>query len=171
MGNYTADGTSGADILYGWFDGNPAPTNPDGSLMLPASSSPLAPFGLNVSAGGLVIRLRCLMGVDSGDEDGVSTCQDGPSIGDSCLSRADLTGDPAGDNFCASGDNAGLPCDPAAQALDPNPCPNADCTGFNCACENNDCGLLADGVTASDCSPSDKGSPTPDANLNTFVVP
>jgi hypothetical protein len=169
-GNYTA-GASGANILYGYFDGNPPTTNTDGTLVLPASNAPVAPLGLTVNATGLTVGLRCRMGVDSGGVNGVSTCQNGPNTGIDCLSRADFVGDPAGDNFCASGTRAGLPCDPAAASPEPDPCPGAACTGYNCACANNDCGLLADGVTAADCATTDTGSPTPDSLLNAFVVP
>ena len=154
-------------MLFGWFDGDPVATNADGTCEVPPFNSTLAPLGLNVSASGLVITLRCIMCVDSGGADGISTCQDGTSAGSACLSRA-LT--PSLDNFCASGDRVGQPCDAGASPPD-EPCPNADCAGFACACENNTCGLLVDGITAAECSPIDRGSPTPDSALNTFLVP
>jgi hypothetical protein len=167
VGTYTADTVSGTPMLFGWTDGNPAPTNPNGTTDLPPSNDPIEPVGLNVSASGLLVSLRCLMSEDSGGADGISTCLDGANAGDPCLSRAET---PRLDDFCASGDRAGRPCDPNASAPD-EPCPNAVCTGFKCACENNDCGLLADGITAADCSPTDRGSPSPDSALNTFLVP
>jgi hypothetical protein len=171
-GSYIA-GASGADFLYGWFDGDPPTTNPNGTTVLPpANKVTVPPLGMDVEAGsGLNVGLRCLMSVDSGGVNGVSKCEDGPNATDDCLSRADLVGTPGGDNFCASGDNVGLPCDPIAASTEPDPCPNALCIGFNCACENNDCGLLVDGVTAANCAGTDTGSPTPDTLLIPYVVP
>jgi hypothetical protein len=79
VGNYTA-GTSGQDILWGWYDGNPVATNANGSSVIPPAASSIDPLGMNVSAGGLVVNLRCVMSVDSGGVDGVSTCEDGPNV-------------------------------------------------------------------------------------------
>ena len=74
-GNYIADPVSGTPILFGWFDGNPPPTNPDGTLELPPAvfSFPTAPVGMRVSdeGGSLFLTFQCLMGVDSGGPYGI----------------------------------------------------------------------------------------------------
>jgi len=72
-GNYIADPVSGTPILFGWFDGNPPVTNPDGTMELPEASfsNPVPPIGIRVNGGSLAVSFQCLMGVDSGGPYGV----------------------------------------------------------------------------------------------------
>ena len=160
VGNYTA-GPSGSDILFGWFDGTPPATNPDGTMELPAAvfANPPAPVGVRVSAGGLFVAFQCLMGVDSGGPNGVTTCVGGVNDGQPCLNPFDNS-----NNACVGSDDDGLPCAQESATA---------CTvGGAGECVNNDCGP---GAT---CGPADPADPvanqaatTPDLLLETFLVP
>jgi len=151
-GNYTA-GPSGSDILFGWYDGlgeNPAP----GLLSLPPAvfADPPAPVGMRVGAGGLFVAFQCLMAVDSGGPNGVTTCQGGANNGLPCENPADNS-----NNACVGSDDAGLPCAQESATA---------CTAGSVGeCVNNDCGPGAL------CSPADLAATTADSLLETFLVP
>jgi hypothetical protein len=151
-GSYTA-GPSGTPTLFGWFDDD----QPPGLLSLPAAvfAAPTPPVGLRVSAGGLFVALQCLMGEDSGGPNGIATCLGGPNDGNRC--QAPLN------NACNDGTDAGLQCDQSSLTA---------CTFDTAAsigCVNSDCGVDAGDPVV--CSPPDLASRTPDASLNTFLVP
>jgi hypothetical protein len=154
VGNYTA-GASGTSILYGWWDGNPPATNPNGTLVLPAAvfSNPVPPVGVRVSAGGLFVALQCVAGVDSGAfPEGIATCAGGANDGDACSAPFDNS-----NNACVGSDDDGLACSQASATA---------CTaGSQGECVNADCGA------GSECGPVDQASPTPDALLIEFLVP
>ena len=152
VGNYTA-GPSGADILFGWYDGLAPPVAP-GLLSLPAAvfAQPAAPLGVRVSAGGLFVALQCLMGVDSGGPNGVTTCRAGANAGQACSNPFDNS-----NNACVGSDDDGLPCAQESATA---------CTAGSVGeCVNADCGP---GAT---CRVANLASTTADGLLNTFVVP
>jgi hypothetical protein len=153
VGNYTA-GPSGSDILFGWFDGNPPATNPDGTIELPLAvfADPTPPVGMRVSAGGLFVARQCLMAVDSGGPNGVTVCVGGTNDGQACDNPFDNS-----NNACVGSDDDGLPCAQESATA---------CTrGSWGECVNADCG--AGGI----CGPTGLAATTPDSRLETFLVP
>jgi len=146
---YTAESTG--DVLFGWADeGLIGPTlDPVTNIYdLPQAdvSAPLEQ-GISVVAGALIVKVACVMAVDSAGPGGVAACVGGANEGDPCQSPADV-----GNDICFGGANDGTEC---AGVSD---CPDGECA-------NADCGV---GAT---CEPTDLASLTPDSALIRYVIP
>jgi hypothetical protein len=158
VGNYTA-GSSGSTMLFGWYDGLAPPVAP-ALLSLPPAvfANPTPPIGLRVSAGGLFVALQCLQAEDSGGANGIATCATGPNAGLPCNAPSDNS-----NNACDSGTDAGLACSQTSVTA---------CTfgvPATIGCINADCGSA--GGIAHECGPTDLASSSPDAVLSGFLLP
>jgi len=168
---YTADASG--EVLFGWADEGltdpaidacvgganngkacaSAEDCPDGTCVtglyvLPRANPATAlEQGIVVNAGGINVKLSCVMAVDSAGPDGVAVCSGGDNDGASCESPADL-----GNDICFGGTNDGEMCEKAAD------CPEGECA-------NADCGV------GSKCEPTDLASYTPDSALIQYLIP
>ena len=100
-----------------------------------------------VNAGGISVKLSCVMAVDSAGPDGVAVCSGGDNDGASCESLADL-----GNDICFGGANDGNACERTGD------CPDGECA-------NADCGV------GGECEPTDLASYTPDSALIRYLIP